>query len=132
MTEQTNVQPATMEERIAVLFERMTADYRLWCDHRVAIHAKHIGGGYTQADADQGVKEYRESLTYTAGKQYIRIIRKSAHCNQCEGFIVATNQHKKFKYGDMLKADGYTKPALNFSRGNIFTDAYTVKWTGIG
>lgn len=37
--------------------------------------------------------------------------------------------------GDVLKADGWKKPALNFARGNINDNAHgteRIKWTGVG
>jgi hypothetical protein len=46
------------------------------------------------------------------------------------GFVVNTDNDKKFKKGDILKAAGYAAPARNFPRGNILEGGYTVRWTG--
>ena len=46
------------------------------------------------------------------------------------GFIVNTDNDKKFKRGDILKAAGFNTPARNAARGNILSDDYTVQWTG--
>ena len=35
-----------------------------------------------------------------------------------------------FKEGDLLMSAGWRTPALNKSRGNIFSDDYNVQWTG--
>ncbi len=34
------------------------------------------------------------------------------------------------KKGDVLKAAGYNKPALNSARGNVLTGNYAIQWTG--
>lgn len=50
------------------------------------------------------------------------------------GFIVLGDTGK-FAAGDVMKCDGWKKPALNFARGNIFDNAHgteRVKWTGVG
>lgn len=118
----TNEQTATMESRIAILFDRMTADYRQWTE-AMAKHYPHMTPDYV----DQHVNAYKSKLSYEVGKKYIRIVSDGG----AYGFIVIDAQHPKFKLGDMLKADSWKTPALNFKRGNIFEDSYTVKWTGI-
>lgn len=60
------------------------------------------------------------------GSKYIKII-KSEHGNEYGtsvwGFINLSND--KFKVGDVLKAAGWSKPALNKARGNLF-DGYPI------
>ena len=46
------------------------------------------------------------------------------------GFVVNTENDKKFKKGDILKAAGYAAPARNKARGNIVDGGYTINWTG--
>ncbi len=53
-------------------------------------------------------------MTNPWGKRYIRITRNSTSSGSVHCFIDRTN-------GDILKADGYTKPAKH-ARGNIFAD----------
>lgn len=74
----------------------------------------------------QMIKEFNESLSYTEGKKYIKIIRE----NSVWGFIVKEDD-AQFKQGDILKAAGWNTPAKNKARGNILTnDLSKVQWTG--
>ena len=59
------------------------------------------------------------------GKKYIRVVRE----NGVFCFIVREDSGK-FKKGDILKAAGYNKPALNSPRGNILSGNYPIQWTG--
>ena len=68
-------------------------------------------------------KKYAEGLSYKIGKKYVKIISSGS----VWGFINVGNP--KFKKGDILKAAGWSTPALNKARGNIFED-YVIKWTG--
>ncbi len=68
-------------------------------------------------------KKYAEGLSYKIGKKYVKIISSGS----VWGFINVGNPN--FKKGDILKAAGWSTPALNKARGNIFED-YVIKWTG--
>ena len=47
------------------------------------------------------------------------------------GFVVNTDNDKKFRKGDILKAAGYAAPARNAATGgNILDGGYTINWTG--
>jgi len=50
-------------------------------------------------------------LTLERGRRYIRVVRNESHSRSVFAFIDATN-------GDVLKAEGWKKPALH-ARGNI-------------
>ena len=71
--------------------------------------------------------EYAENFTITYGKKYIKITEKGGGV---KGFVVNTDNDKKFKKGDILKAAGYAAPARNAARGNIVDGGYTIRWTG--
>ena len=71
--------------------------------------------------------EYAENFTITYGKKYIKITEKGGGV---KGFVVNTDNDKKFKKGDILKAAGYAAPARNAPRGNILDGGYTIRWTG--
>ena len=72
------------------------------------------------------IKEFSEAIEMKFGTKYIKILSGgSAH-----SFIVNTDKDKKFKRGDILMAASWSTPARNKPRGNIFDDAYRVKWTG--
>ena len=70
--------------------------------------------------------EYADGFTVEYNKKYVRI---SAN-NSVLGFIVAVDNDKKFKKGDILKPAGLKAPARNFARGNVFDGGYEIRWTG--
>ena len=78
--------------------------------------------------------------TFEEGRNYLKLIRsdENGRSTSVVGFIVKkapkaidnkTNQ--PFNVGDMLMAAGWSKPATNFARGNLFTGYSNVRWTGI-
>jgi len=71
--------------------------------------------------------EYAENFTITYGKKYIKITEKGGGV---KAFVVNTDNDKKFRKGDILKAAGYNAPARNKARGNILDGGYTINWTG--
>ena len=75
---------------------------------------------------DRMIAEFNENITYNVGSKYIKVVTS----NRVWGFIVNTDNDKKFKKGDILKPAGYAAPARNFPRGNILEGGYTVRWTG--
>ena len=76
--------------------------------------------------AQQQIDGFMESLEFRGGSKYIKVIRE----NSVWGFIVNTENDKKFKYGDILKPAGWAAPARNAARGNVFSDLSWVQWTG--
>ena len=70
------------------------------------------------------VAEFENGLGYLPGNKYLKIITEKS----VWGFINLKN--KNFKEGDILKASGWSAPALNKPRGNIFNDNYEISWTG--
>ena len=106
-----------MQKELETLVEAIKTDY---------IHFATRGGkkpleGYF---ADQ-VAKFDELIVIKEGNKYTKIIKE----NSVWGFIVNTDNDKKFKKGDILKAAGWNAPARNAARGNIFED-YTINWTG--
>ena len=73
------------------------------------------------------IAEFNEGITYKAGSKYIKVIKERGGV---WGFVVNTDNDKKFKKGDILKAAGYAAPARNKARGNIVDGGYTINWTG--
>ncbi len=64
----------------------------------------------------------------TGRTKYARIFTNNGSQRMSWGFINLEN-------GDVLKCEGWKKPALNFARGNIFDNAHgteRVRWTGVG
>ena len=72
-------------------------------------------------------EEYAEKFTVTYGKKYIKITEEG---NGVKAFIVAVDNDKKFKKGDILKPAGWAAPARNAARGNILDGGYPINWTG--
>ena len=72
-------------------------------------------------------EEFKNSFTVKNGSKYIKISNKSGGT---WGFVVNTDNDKKFKKGDLLKAAGYSAPARNAARGNVLEGGFAINWTG--
>ena len=70
--------------------------------------------------------DYKNGLAYKFGRKYIKMIDR----NSVVAFVVNTDNDKKFKKGDILKAASYNAPARNAARGNILDGGYPINWTG--
>ena len=73
------------------------------------------------------IAEFNEKITYKVGTKYIKVFTEGG---SVWGFVVNTDNDKKFRKGDILKAAGYNAPARNAARGNILDGGYTINWTG--
>ena len=71
-------------------------------------------------------KRYVEGLVATKGKKYWKIIQDDS----ATSFIVAVDDDKKFKKGDILMAASWNAPARNRARGNVIDGGYGINWTG--
>jgi len=110
-----------MNEAIQNLMTRIVEDYNQWT-HRAA-KAK---GKLTETNKRM-MKEFAEKLEVKEGRKYVKIIQNNA----VWGFIVATNEDKKFNYGDILMPAGWNAPTRNKARGNVFDlEKLQVRWTG--
>ena len=75
--------------------------------------------------------EFATGIEVSYGKKYIKIITGKHGGNRSVwGFIVNTDEDKKCKKGDLLKAAGWAAPARNSARGNILKGGYVINWTG--
>ena len=108
-----------MQTQIENLLENIKADYINWTTHN---GTKEISS-YSQGQIDA----FDDNVEVKHGKKYIKIV--GGVSTGVWGFIVATDDHPKFKKGVILKAAGYNNPATNAARGNLFED-YTIRWTG--
>ena len=107
-----------MNNEMATLIESIKADYLAWQGNRAGV--------LTDINKKM-IAEFDEGLSYKTGSKYIKITKERGGV---WGFVVNTDNDKKFKKGDILKAAGYAAPARNFARGNILAGGYTVRWTG--
>jgi hypothetical protein len=73
---------------------------------------------------------FRNGLRVEEGRKYLKVIKRTGTQDMVWGFIVNTDDDKKFKRGDILMAAGYNAPARNKSRGNIYDGNYVIRWTG--
>jgi len=105
-----------MNNEMTTLIENIKADY---ADLRYS-----AGNGEIRKKM---IAEFNEKITYKVGNKYIKVFTEGGGV---WGFVVNTDNDKKFKKGDILKAAGYAAPARNKARGNIVDGGYTINWTG--
>ena len=77
--------------------------------------------GYSKEQVDL----WDHNTTVFEGKKYIKIVQGTG----VFAFVMKEDSGR-FKKGDILKAAGYNKPALNSARGNVLTGNYAIQWTG--
>ena len=120
MTEQAAYQ-ARLEASINRLMDTIKQDYYNWTlRNRPVSELSEINL--------KMIQEFNESLTYSVGQKYIKIMREGS---AVWGFIVNTDFDKKFNRGDILKAASWNTPARNKPRGNILLNDFSwVRWTG--
>ena len=83
-----------------------------------------------KASTNKFNEEFINGWTVKEGSKYIKLITKLGMQNSVWGFVVATDNDKMFKKGDLLKPAGYNKPARNKPRGNVLEGGFPVRWTG--
>ena len=72
--------------------------------------------------------EFVDAWVVRPGTKYIKILRDNG--GYAWGFVVNTDNDKKFKRGDILMCAGYKAPARNAARGNVLEGNYPINWTG--
>ena len=77
--------------------------------------------GYSKEQVDN----WDSKTKVTFGKKYIKIVQDTG----VFAFVMKEDSGH-LKKGDVLKAAGYNKPALNSARGNVLTGNYYIQWTG--
>ena len=111
-----------MNNEMTALIENIKADYLNWTTRCAA--AKGLDA-LTEINKKM-IAEFNEKITYKVGTKYIKISAGGS----VWGFVVNTDNDKKFRKGDILKAAGYNAPARNAARGNILDGGYAIDWTG--
>jgi hypothetical protein len=106
-----------MTNELDVLTDTIKSDYINWRG-RVSSN--------DDAVSNKMIAEFNDGIGYTIGSKYIRIMNGRS----VWGFVVNTDDDKKFKKGDILKPAGWKTPTRNFSRGNIIEGGYTLSWAG--
>ena len=72
--------------------------------------------------------EFTTNWKIKNGSKYVKIMVKNG--GSVWGFVVNTDNDKKFKKGDILKAASFAAPARNAARGNVLDGDYDINWTG--
>ena len=84
-----------------------------------------LGGKELEGYSKEQVEQWDNKTKVSFGKKYIKIVQD----NSVFAFVMREDSGR-FKKGDILKAAGYNKPALNSPRGNVLTGNYAIQWTG--
>ena len=77
--------------------------------------------GYSKEQVDN----WDNKTKVSEGKKYIKIVQDTG----VFAFVMKEDSGH-LKKGDVLKAAGYNKPALNSARGNVLEGNYHIQWTG--
>ena len=83
------------------------------------------GGKELTGYSKEQVDNWDNKTRVTEGKKYIKIVQDTG----VFAFVMKEDSGR-FKKGDILKAAGYNKPALNSARGNVLEGGYAIQWTG--
>jgi hypothetical protein len=120
-----------IEDGVDLVKSLMIEDYRRWSnipEDKSASECK------DSDDIKENMyHEYAISVSSVKGSKYIRLTTGGS----AAGFIVNTDNDKKFKKGDLLKAASWKAPARNFARGNVIEDTVDslrtgpIRWTGV-
>ena len=107
----------TLDEGISNMMSGAKADY----ERMSTSNFKKELTGYSKEQVDL----WDHNTTVFEGKKYIKIVQGTG----VFAFVMKEDSGR-FKKGDILKAAGYNKPALNSARGNVLTGNYAIQWTG--
>ena len=77
--------------------------------------------GYSKEQVDN----WDNKTKIKEGKKYIKVVQDTG----VFAFVMKEDSGH-LKKGDVLKAAGYNKPALNAARGNVLEGNYHIQWTG--
>ena len=101
---------------IAVMMQGAKDDY---------IKMSTSGGKELTGYSKEQVDNWDSKTKVTFGKKYIKIVQDTG----VFAFVMKEDSGH-LKKGDVLKAAGYNKPALNSARGNVLNGNYYIQWTG--
>jgi len=110
-----------MEQNVGWLVEAIKADYIGWME-------RCNKGEPLEGHRAEMVEKFCDGIVVKEGSKYIKIMKENGGC--VWGFVVNTDNDKKFRKGDILKAAGFNAPARNHARGNIVDGGYEIQWTG--
>ena len=105
-----------LNDGIKNMMEGAKADY---------VRSSTLGGKELTGYCLEQTQKWDSNTKVTEGKKYIKVVQE----NGVFCFIMKEDSGR-FKKGDILKAAGYNKPALNSARGNVLEGNYAIQWTG--
>jgi hypothetical protein len=112
-----------MNTEMTTLIANIKKDYFDWTTGCAAAQGRCILSDTNK----EMIARFNEKITFKVNTKYIKVFTEGG---SVWGFVVNTDNDKKFKKGDILKAAGYNAPARNAPRGNIIDGGYTIRWTG--
>ena len=112
-----------MNTEMTALIENIKKDYFEWTTGCAAAAGRCILSDINK----EMIARFNDNLAYKTGSKYIKVFSEGG---SVWGFVVNTDNDKKFAKGDILKAAGYAAPARNAARGNIIDGGYIIRWTG--
>jgi len=113
---QVNKTAKTLEDGIKNMMSGAKDDY---------VRMSTSGGRELTGYSKEQVDNWDNKTKVSQGKKYIKVVQENGvFC------FIMKEDFKQFKKGDILKAAGYNKPALNSARGNVLTGNYNIQWTG--
>ena len=83
------------------------------------------GGKELTGYSKEQVDNWDNKTKVIEGKKYIKIVQDTG----VFAFVMKEDSGH-LKKGDVLKAAGFNKPALNAARGNVLEGNYHIQWTG--
>ena len=120
-----------VNEGMTNLLSHMKEDYHNWSMRGRTVHSNTTDFIRETEIRERMEEEYNTGLGYELHTKYIKVTSsKHGSCSVC-AFVVATENDKKFRFGDILKPAGWRGPTRNFARGNILENDFRgVHWTG--
>jgi hypothetical protein len=109
-----------IKDGIKNLIKAANADY---CDNRS------YGSEGKSETRTKMEEQFVNGWTIKEGKKYIGIYKTLGNQQSIWGGVVKEDGGR-FKKGDILKAAGYGKYAMNAPRGNVLEGNFPVVWTG--
>ena len=116
MTIQVIKKADTLRQGITNMMAGAKDDYKRWSSN---------AHGEQSQWAKDSVADWDNKTRVSMGKKYIKIVQDTG----VFAFVMKEDSGH-LKKGDILKAAGYNKPALNSARGNVLTGDYYIQWTG--
>ena len=118
---QVTKQFTNIQDGIKNLIKAANADY---CDRNSYDGSKEKTETRTKME-----EQFVNGWTIKEGKKYIGIYKTLGNQQSIWGGVVKEDGGR-FKKGDILKAAGYGKYAMNAPRGNVLEGNFPVVWTG--